>query len=207
MQWTCLYHDNNDIPMCFTESNQDYNSKIEISVKNYMQYKRFKCEKKLSWRPYEKNFSHDAFSLLYCCDSVKHYALQEDLNDVLSSWCLDFITFDFVPYQNAIYIRRCDLEKIQNEIYQKTIYRKMSTFPDLDLENAMWYYNYFYYVPLLSKRYAAKVEKLKKKKEQFNITAVTQAKRILEEYKTLMNEIIFKTPNQDDALILIQYIP
>ena len=80
----------------------------------------------------------------------------------------------------------------------------MSSFYQQDLDDANWYYNYFYYVPILSKKFEKKVDKIKRKKEQLSIAGVTLAKRILDEYKMLLDEIMPSIPNQDDAIIVIQ---
>jgi hypothetical protein len=193
-----------EVPHCFTEANPQYNPLVEISVKNYKQYKRFKCEKRLAWHPIKTQFSPEAFGLLYRCDSVKYYHLQEDVDNLFASYCLDFVTYDFVPCQNVLTIKRSNLERVQNEIYQKAIYKKMSSFYQQDLDDANWYYNYFYYVPILSKKFEKKVDKIKRKKEQLSIAGVTLAKRILDEYKMLLDEIMPSIPNQDDAIIVIQ---
>jgi len=186
MEWGYFYFNDDGVPMCWYENNSDYNPTIPISSRNYKDFKKYNCDKKLAWKTAKTEISMKTLELLWGCQSVIQYYQQEDLDRFFETFCPD-ITWEYISCNRVIQINRSAIPSIQNEIYQKAIYRKMLHFNQIEYDNNLWYHNTFYYVPLLGKYYKRQAEKLKQLKDAAARDAVDEASIVLTEFKILLS--------------------
>lgn len=197
MLWTFFYY-NDNVPMCPSESNLDYNPTIQLDVKNYSKYKTYFCEKRLKW--FEINDQNDLTNILWSVPSIRRYHSQEDIDRLIDSYCLSMYS-QYVPCQRVVSFNLNQIQELQNELYQKAIYKKMINFDFTQYETALWYMNTFWYVPFLSRKYIKRVEELRALKEQMDVDSIKHAKYILDQFKNIVAQI--QTESHEDSLILL----
>jgi len=192
-KYTYFYYTDNNVPMCPSEINLEYNP-------SFSKAQKYTSERYLKWKILN---SYASLQYLLECPSVKE--LTSDW--FFKTYCLDIAYDDLQDNSTYIYFNKSCFFSIQNELYAYIVALELKEAwkNEKEYKSAQWYYNTFYYIPLLSNFYKTKVQFFKSLKDAALLYSISTAKEIVSDFKNLCSILEKDTANiPGNPIFLIQ---